>query len=89
MSPAADALESALADLQPQPSSIPFFSTVTGERCDGESCEAAYWARGIRQPVLFAAATGALADFGVDLWRSSMHTLPSRMQPRNASQQKE
>src|SRR5262249_16677354 len=68
MAPAAEALETALVDLKPNPSSIPFFSTVTGDRCAGESCDAAYWARGIRQPVLFAAATSALADFGVDLW---------------------
>jgi acyl transferase domain-containing protein/NADPH:quinone reductase-like Zn-dependent oxidoreductase/NAD(P)-dependent dehydrogenase (short-subunit alcohol dehydrogenase family)/SAM-dependent methyltransferase/acyl carrier protein len=68
MAPAADTLESELADLQPQPSAIPFFSTVTGERCAGESCNAAYWARGIRQPVLFASAVNELAEFGVDLW---------------------
>jgi acyl transferase domain-containing protein/acyl carrier protein len=68
MAPAADALETALADLRPQPSAIPFFSTVTGERCAGETCDAAYWASGVRQPVRFASAVGALADFGVDLW---------------------
>ncbi len=61
-------LETELADLKPQRSAIPFFSTVTGERCAGESCDAVYWARGIRQPVLFAAAVDELADFGVDLW---------------------
>ncbi len=68
MAPAADALQEALADLHPQSSSIPFFSTVTGDRCLGESCDAAYWARGIRQPVLFASAVNELAEFGVDLW---------------------
>ena len=68
MAPAADALEAELADLKPQPSEIPFFSTVIGDRCAGEECDADYWARGIRQPVLFASAVGALADFGVDLW---------------------
>jgi acyl transferase domain-containing protein len=68
MRPAAGALEAALADLKPQPSAIPFFSTVTGDRCAGESCNAEYWARGIRHPVRFASAVGALADFGVDIW---------------------
>ena len=29
---------------------------------------AAYWARGIREPVRFASAVNALADFGVDVW---------------------
>ncbi len=38
MRPAAEALEAELADIKPQPGTIPFFSTVTGERCDGESC---------------------------------------------------
>ena len=68
MRPAAEALEAALADLEPQPETIPFFSTVTGERCAGESCDAAYWGRGIREPVHFAPAVNALADFGVDVW---------------------
>jgi acyl transferase domain-containing protein/NADPH:quinone reductase-like Zn-dependent oxidoreductase/SAM-dependent methyltransferase/acyl carrier protein len=68
MRPASEALEAELAGIQPQPGAIPFFSTVTGERCGGESCDAAYWARGIREPVRFASAVGALADFGVDVW---------------------
>ncbi|PYJ07627.1 MAG: beta-ketoacyl synthase, partial [Verrucomicrobia bacterium] len=68
MRPASEALESALADIKPQAGAIPFFSTVTGERCEGESCDAAYWGRGIREPVRFASAVGALADFGVDVW---------------------
>src|ERR1700719_3286892 len=68
MRPASEALEAALADLKPQPGEIPFFSTVTGDRCAGESCDATYWARGIREPVRFAPAVSALADFGVDIW---------------------
>ncbi|MGB9156676.1 MAG: type I polyketide synthase, partial [Chthoniobacterales bacterium] len=68
MRPASEALEAALADFKPLPAAVPFFSTVTGERCAGESCNAAYWARGIREPVRFASAVGALADFGADVW---------------------
>jgi acyl transferase domain-containing protein/acyl carrier protein len=68
MRPAAEALEEALSDLQPQPETIPFFSTVTGARQAGEACDAAYWGSGIREPVRFASAVNALADFGVDLW---------------------
>ncbi len=68
MQPAAEDLEAALADLVPQAESIPFFSTVTGDRCAGETCDAAHWGRGIRQPVQFAPAVNALADFGVDVW---------------------
>ena len=41
---------------------------MTGERCSGETCDAEYWGRGIREPVRFAPAVSALADFGVDVW---------------------
>ncbi|HEY2108329.1 MAG TPA: SDR family NAD(P)-dependent oxidoreductase, partial [Candidatus Acidoferrales bacterium] len=68
MQPAADALENALTDLAPQPETIPMFSTVTGNRLNGNAGDAAHWARGIRQPVQFAPAINAIADFGVDIW---------------------
>lgn len=68
MQPAADALKAALADLKPKAESLPFFSTVTGQRLDGAACDAGHWSRGVRQPVEFASAIGALADFGVDAW---------------------
>ena len=54
MQPASEELEKALADLVPQAETIPFFSTVTGERCPGETCDAVHWGRGVRQPVQFA-----------------------------------
>ncbi len=68
MRPASEELEAAIADLEPQADTIPFFSTVTGERCAGETCRPEHWGRGVRQPVQFAAAVNALADFGVDVW---------------------
>ncbi len=68
MTPAADELEAALQSLQPQPETTPFFSTVTGAQCRGQDCTAEHWARGVKQPVLFAPAVQALADFGVDVW---------------------
>ncbi len=68
MHPASEALEAALADLEPQAETVPFFSTVTGGRLSGETCDAGYWGRGIREPVRFAPAVNALADFGVDVW---------------------
>jgi acyl transferase domain-containing protein len=68
MQPAADALTSHLAGLKPRGETVPFFSTVSGQRCAGEECTADYWGRGIRQPVQFAAAIDAMADFGVDIW---------------------
>ncbi len=68
MQPAADALKAALADLTPTPETLPFFSTVTGQRLDSASCDAGHWSRGVRQPVEFASAIGALSEFGVDAW---------------------
>src|SRR4051794_18432970 len=68
MQPAADALEEALTDLAPQPENIPLFSTITGTRLNGDAGDATHWARGIRQPVQFAPAINALAEFGVDIW---------------------
>lgn len=68
MQPAADALHAVLADLKPQTASIPFFSTVTGQRMDGAECKADHWSHGVRQPVEFAAAVGAVSEFGADVW---------------------
>ncbi|MFZ4765304.1 MAG: beta-ketoacyl synthase N-terminal-like domain-containing protein, partial [Roseimicrobium sp.] len=68
MQPAADALQAALADLVPQAGTIPFFSTVTGQQLSGTACDAQHWSSGVCQPVEFANAIGALAEFGVDVW---------------------
>jgi acyl transferase domain-containing protein/NADPH:quinone reductase-like Zn-dependent oxidoreductase/SAM-dependent methyltransferase/NAD(P)-dependent dehydrogenase (short-subunit alcohol dehydrogenase family)/acyl carrier protein len=68
MQPAADALENALTDLAPLPENIPLFSTITGSRLNGDAGDATHWARGIRQPVQFAPAINAAAEFGVDIW---------------------
>lgn len=42
-----------LADLDPQPAIVPFYSTVTGRMCAGPELDADYWARNLRDPVLF------------------------------------
>ncbi len=68
MQPAADRLNKDLSDISPQEELLPFFSTVTGDRCSGKDCIAAHWGRGIRQSVQFVKAVNALADFGVDVW---------------------
>jgi len=68
MQPASEELEQALADLVPQADTIPFFSTVTGGRCPGETCGAVHWGQGVRQPVQFAPTVTAMAEFGVDVW---------------------
>ncbi|MEI7956928.1 MAG: polyketide synthase dehydratase domain-containing protein, partial [Verrucomicrobiota bacterium] len=46
----------------------PFFSTVTGGQLAGTVCNADHWARGVRQPVAFASAIGAVAGLGADVW---------------------
>ncbi len=68
MQPASEELEEALANLVPHADTVPFFSTVTGGHCPGETCNAVHWGRGVRQPVQFASAVNALAEFGVDAW---------------------
>lgn len=68
MQPAADALTKELAKLSPHAETVPFFSTVTGQRCAGKDCTAAHWGRGIRQSVQFVSAVNAVAEFGVDVW---------------------
>ncbi|MFN0127637.1 MAG: beta-ketoacyl synthase N-terminal-like domain-containing protein, partial [Verrucomicrobiales bacterium] len=68
MQPAADALARELATLSPRDEAVPFFSTVTGQRCAGRDCTADHWARGIRQAVQFVPAVNALSDHGVEVW---------------------
>jgi acyl transferase domain-containing protein/acyl carrier protein/SAM-dependent methyltransferase len=46
----------ALDGLAPKQASIPMYSTVTGELVDGEALDPGYWARNLREPVLFASA---------------------------------
>ncbi|MEO6809431.1 MAG: amino acid adenylation domain-containing protein, partial [Isosphaeraceae bacterium] len=53
-------LESALKGLEPRGAVIPFVSTVTGRPIDGPSLDAAYWAKNLRQAVLFSTAVEAL-----------------------------
>jgi acyl transferase domain-containing protein/acyl-CoA synthetase (AMP-forming)/AMP-acid ligase II/acyl carrier protein len=57
-------LRTALADVKPRTSRIPFYSTVTGERLDTARLDADYWFRNLRQPVRFADATQSLVADG-------------------------
>jgi acyl transferase domain-containing protein len=65
MDPFVDELRSNLAALAPSAPGIPMFSTVTGELVGPSELDADYWARNMRQPVLFASAVEAAvaADF--------------------------
>ncbi|MEU5979719.1 type I polyketide synthase, partial [Streptomyces sp. NPDC047315] len=63
--PIREQLTAALADIAPQRSDIPFFSTVTGtEITDTTQLDADYWYRNLRHTVRFADATGALLVAG-------------------------
>jgi acyl transferase domain-containing protein len=53
-----------LRDIQPRPSSMPFFSTVTGTVLAGSELDARYWYRNVRQPVLFLDAMDEIIKAG-------------------------
>nr|WP_020659282.1 type I polyketide synthase [Amycolatopsis benzoatilytica] len=59
-----DQLRSELADLLPQESEIPFFSTVTGDWLDTTGLDAGYWYRNLRETVGFESAVRSLLAQG-------------------------
>ncbi|MEV3874342.1 SDR family NAD(P)-dependent oxidoreductase [Streptomyces sp. NPDC049906] len=63
-----DELRAALAGIRPRASTVPLYSTVTGEPVAGESLDAAYWYRNLREPVDFAGATRTLLEAGHTLF---------------------
>ncbi|XXY48825.1 SDR family NAD(P)-dependent oxidoreductase [Sorangium sp. So ce269] len=68
MDPLRDELLGLLAEVAPRAGQIPIYSTVTGAAIDGARMDAAYWVRNLREPVLFARATGLLLDGGHDVF---------------------
>ncbi|WP_437597390.1 SDR family NAD(P)-dependent oxidoreductase [Sorangium sp. So ce590] len=57
-------LRAALDGLAPVAGRVPMRSTVSGEICRGEELGPDYWARNLRDPVLFSGAVQRLADDG-------------------------
>ncbi|MFD0487622.1 type I polyketide synthase [Saccharopolyspora spinosporotrichia] len=57
-----DELLAALAPIRPQPSSVPFHSTVTGLEMDTTELDADYWYRNLRESVEFDRTVRSLAD---------------------------
>ncbi|MEU7039186.1 type I polyketide synthase [Streptomyces sp. NPDC046237] len=49
--PMAEELARLVADLEPRTGTVPFHSTVTGERTDGTLLDATYWQRNLATPV--------------------------------------
>ncbi|MGV9700702.1 type I polyketide synthase, partial [Streptomyces sp. NPDC003470] len=69
-----DVLSRDLAGITPQPSTVPFYSTVTAGVLDTSSLDAGYWYRNLRQTVRFADTLRALLDDGFRLFvESSAH----------------
>jgi acyl transferase domain-containing protein len=62
------ALLHGLEGLDPQPASIPIFSTVTGREHDGSDFTPDYWGRNLTQPVRFSDAMQALIVAGHDVF---------------------
>jgi acyl transferase domain-containing protein/NADPH:quinone reductase-like Zn-dependent oxidoreductase/NADP-dependent 3-hydroxy acid dehydrogenase YdfG len=60
MDPILDQLRTALAELAPQPPTVPLYSSVTGARVVDNLWDGEYWCTNVRQPVRFADAVGAL-----------------------------
>lgn len=71
-SPAMDCIQQAvlasLAELHPTEGTIPFYSSVTGDRVEGTDLAAVYWWRNIRQPVLFEATINSVQRAGVNIF---------------------
>src|SRR5579859_371206 len=58
----------ALEGLQPQAESVPIYSTVTGQVSHGLEFDTLYWARNMREPVLFSTAVQRLVEDGHDIF---------------------
>jgi acyl transferase domain-containing protein/acyl carrier protein len=68
MDPLRAELLQALEGLEPRPASVPIYSTVTGTVSNGLELEALYWARNLREPVLFSTAVQQLLEDGHDIF---------------------
>ncbi|MEN6484947.1 MAG: type I polyketide synthase [Syntrophobacteraceae bacterium] len=68
MDPVREGILSALADLRPEASPVPFFSGVTGGRIEGRALDAGYWWHNVRKPVLFEEAINGILSDGVNVF---------------------
>ena len=65
MDPIKEEFLAAVAGLRGRPTRIPWLSDTTGTWADGESCDADYWWRAIRQPVRFRDGIRQILDAGI------------------------
>ncbi|MGB9513234.1 MAG: beta-ketoacyl synthase N-terminal-like domain-containing protein, partial [Candidatus Acidiferrum sp.] len=68
MEPLRADLLKALEGLRPRPESVPIYSTVTGRVSHGSEFGSLYWARNMREPVLFSSAVQRLMEDGHDIF---------------------
>ncbi len=61
-------IEADLAGIEPVPSRVPLYSTVTGEQLDTTRMDAGYWYTGLRETVRFADAVAAMHAAGFRHW---------------------
>jgi len=70
-STAMDVIESGirldLAQLETRPTTVPYFSTVTGALLTSEALNGEYWWHNIRYPVQFQQATNAILSTGINI----------------------
>ena len=66
MDPLRAELIRALEEVQPHLASMPIYSTVLDAVADGSEFDALYWARNLREPVLFSASVQRLLEDGYE-----------------------
>ena len=66
MDPLVPELVASLGELRPTHASIPLYSTVTAERVEGDTLEAAYWGRNLRATVRFRETVVAMQEDGIE-----------------------
>jgi acyl transferase domain-containing protein/NADPH:quinone reductase-like Zn-dependent oxidoreductase/short-subunit dehydrogenase len=68
MQPYSEAVARHLGSFPREPMQVPMISTVTGRRTSSEDLDADYWARNVRQPVLFEDAIRTAAAMGGEIF---------------------
>jgi acyl transferase domain-containing protein/NADPH:quinone reductase-like Zn-dependent oxidoreductase/NADP-dependent 3-hydroxy acid dehydrogenase YdfG/acyl carrier protein len=68
MDPLSTELRRALAHLEPEETTIPFHSTVTGGPVSGKVLDADYWWRNVRDPVLLELAVASMLRKGINIF---------------------
>ena len=68
MTPFIADLMKAIEGFEPRPTSVPIYSTVTGDICPGEDFDASYWMRNLRESVRFSAVVERLIADEIDIF---------------------